>query len=73
MDEFDFAIIRSMANNRMMISRVSKELYTHRNTVTYRLEHIKSRTGLDPKDFYDLVKLLKRYREEIDDVRVKEL
>lgn len=73
MDELDFAIIHSLANNRMMISKVSKDLYCHRNTITYRIRNIKLRTGLDPTNFYDLAELLRRYREEINDERVKNL
>jgi DNA-binding PucR family transcriptional regulator len=33
-------------------------MYVHRNTVCYRIERVKKKTGIDPLDFYGLCKLL---------------
>ena len=58
MSERDVDIILALADNQMKPSRVGRELFLHRNTVMYHIEKIKSITGLDPTDFYDLCKLL---------------
>lgn len=58
MDELDMNIILELANNRMNVCEVSRILFTHRNTVSYRISKIKRLTGLDPLNFYDLYKLV---------------
>jgi sugar diacid utilization regulator len=40
------------------------KLNVHRNTVIYHIGEIKDYTGLDPLNFYDMVKLLERYKEK---------
>lgn len=35
-------------------------MHFHRNTVIYRINKIKLITGLDPRNFWDLVELVKR-------------
>lgn len=47
----------------MNISKTAKKLFLHRNTVTYHLYRIRKVTGLDPYNFYDLVKLMKLAEE----------
>ena len=51
-------IIIALADNKMNVSEVSRQLYMHRNTVAYHIERIKQITGKDPLDFYDLYNLL---------------
>lgn len=64
MDERYKAIIESMANNDMNTASVSRELYFHWNTTAYHLDKIREKTGLDPRCFYDLVKLVEMVNEE---------
>lgn len=51
-------IILAMADCNLNIQAVKHKLFIHRNTVIYRLEKIKSETGLDARNFHDLVKLI---------------
>ena len=58
-------IIIALANNRMNVSEVARQLYMHRNTVAYNLERIKQITGKDPLNFYDLYRLVMLAKEEL--------
>ena len=51
-------IILALAENKMNVSEVSRQLYMHRNTVAYQIERIKQLTGKDPLNFYDLYDLV---------------
>ena len=42
----------------MRLSETARRLIFHRNTVQYHLDQVKKKTGLDPHNFYDLVKLV---------------
>ena len=50
-------IILSLADNKMNVTEVSRQLYMHRSTVAYQIERIKELTGKDPLKFYDLYEL----------------
>lgn len=63
MDELDFDIILSLADNNMNITKVARIKYMHRNTVVYHINKVKNITGLDPTNFYDLHKLVEMVRE----------
>ncbi|PKR77088.1 hypothetical protein CEY16_10090 [Halalkalibacillus sediminis] len=43
--------------NNLQINRTSKMLHIHRNTLNYRLEMVKKKTGLDPRNTKDLMTL----------------
>ena len=58
LDSKKIAIIRSLAENSLSVTRMAKKLYIHRNTALYHVDQIKKKTGLDPRKFYDLIKLL---------------
>ena len=49
--------IREMASCQMNISRVAEKLGCSRNAIYNRLRNIENKTGLDPTDFYGLLKL----------------
>lgn len=66
LDERDFRIILTLAENSMRATETAYELHLHRNTVLYRIDKIKRITGLDPMNFYDLCKLVEMARGEID-------
>ena len=46
------------------IKETAQHLHIHRNTLFYRLDQIKSKVGLDPRNFEDafLLKLIREYR-----------
>ncbi len=51
-------IVLLMAQCNMNASAVARKAYMHRSNVLYHIEKIEQDTGLDPKNFYDLVKLV---------------
>lgn len=51
-------IILAMAECNMSLSEVSKVKHYHRNTVDYHCRQIRKKTGLNPRCFYDLVRLV---------------
>lgn len=51
-------IVLAFAKNNMSKTKTATELYRHRNTVIYHLEKIQKSFGLDPQNFYDLIKLV---------------
>ena len=57
-------IILSLADNKMNVSEVSRQLYMHRNTVVYHINRIRQITGKDPLNFYDLYRLVMLAKEE---------
>lgn len=56
----DQDIIRLMADLNLNASWVARKLHFHRNTVIYRLNRIKENTGLDPRNFWELMELIIR-------------
>lgn len=61
LDEIDVQIIMSMAKNEMNIVAVAKDLHYSRQAIGYRLRRIKRITGLNPRGFFDLYELVKKY------------
>lgn len=64
MDEKQREIIIAMADHNMSIQKVADALYRHRNTVDYHIGCIRKKYGLDPRNFYDLCKLLEMAKKE---------
>lgn len=58
MKDEDRALLQAFARNNMNLAYTGKEVYLHYNSVRYRLEKIHRETGLNPRNFYDLQKLL---------------
>ena len=54
----DKRFILEYAKNNMNGTKKADTFFLHRNTVEYRLKRIKAETKLDPKNFFDLVKLV---------------
>lgn len=51
-------IIKTLADCNMNVHKTARVMNYHRNTIIYHLLKIKNKTGLEPLNFYDLVKLL---------------
>lgn len=62
LDGFDYRVILMFAEYNMRSTETSQCLDVHRNTIEYRLNKIKRITGLEPRKFYDLVKLVEMAR-----------
>lgn len=56
-------IILAMAACDMNKTNAAAKLYFHRNTMAFHMDKIRKKTGLDPRRFYDLVKLLEMVNE----------
>lgn len=57
LDERDAKITLALAESQMNVSEVAQKLYMHRNTIVYHIDKIWKVTGLNPRNFYDLLKL----------------
>ena len=66
-------IIIALADNKMNVSEVSRQLYMHRNTVAYHINRIRQITGKDPLNFYDLYRLVMLAKEERAERWLKEI
>lgn len=53
----DIDVIRAMADNGMKLSGAARNLFMDAGTVRYHVNKIRDKTGLDPRDFHDLVML----------------
>jgi sugar diacid utilization regulator len=58
MTELDWEVIHQYADNDMSVSATAKAIHMHENTVRYHLEKTCNETGMNPRKFHDLVKLL---------------
>ncbi len=58
LDERKRETIIALAECNMNASQAAAKTNYHRNTFLYQIEQIKKKTGLDPTNFYDLIKLL---------------
>lgn len=58
LNEKDYRAILVFAKNNMKIQATADELGRHYNAVSVRMQKIKDITGLDPRIFYDLIKLV---------------
>ena len=54
LDKRDFQIICALAESNMNVSKVSRDMFLDRDSVTYHLNKIKRLTGRYPRNFYDL-------------------
>lgn len=53
LDEETLMIVKAFFDNNLSIAETARQLYTHRNTLVYRLERIQKKTGLDIRRFED--------------------
>lgn len=67
LDELDAKIILTLAEVKMNVSEVSRQLFMHRNTVQYRIDKIQRITGASPLNLYDLCKLTALARRMLED------
>lgn len=65
--KMDIKVVFALAECGLAPSRAARKLFVHRNTVLHHIGEIKSYTGLDPLDFYDMTKLLERFKEVEED------
>lgn len=57
-------VILALAAGDMNITKASKLIYKHRNTMVFHIRAIRKATGKDPLKFYDLVELVEMVKGE---------
>lgn len=65
MTELQIKIIKAFADNGMNVSKAARYLGYHRNSIMYHFERIEDATGFNPRNFYDLVKLMRMAGEQV--------
>ena len=55
LDQETLFTIQRFFENNLNVSETSRKLFVHRNTLVYRLEKIKTLTGLDLREFDDAI------------------
>jgi hypothetical protein len=67
-EDLDKKILLTYASTSMSQSATAARLHYSRNTITYHFNRIRDKKGLDPRDFYDLHKLISEIdkTEELD-------
>lgn len=65
MSEFQIKIIKAFADCGMNVSKAARRLKYHRNSIMYHFERIEDATGFNPRNFYDLVKLMRMAGEQV--------
>ena len=50
-------VINALAFSGMNAAEAARTLGQHRNTILYHMQEIEQKTGLNPKDFFDLQEL----------------
>ena len=58
MEDRDKKLLKAYAENDMSMKKTGDAVYLHYNSIRYRFRLIQQETGLDPRNFYDLEKLL---------------
>ncbi|WP_134682925.1 PucR family transcriptional regulator [Brevibacillus migulae] len=48
-------VLHALFSNQLNVSETARALFLHRNTLLYRLDKLKEKTGLDPREFSDAV------------------
>ena len=56
--------VLAYADNNMSLKATAEKLFYHYNTIDHHLKAVYSKTGLNPKNFYDLCKLLETIDRE---------
>lgn len=59
MNALEKEIVLAFAKCDMNLSETARKRYMHRNSIVYQLEKVEKKTGLQPKRFFDLIKLVK--------------
>ena len=59
----DIDVLLAFAKYDMKVHRTAEKAFFHRNTIDSHLSRIHYKTGLNPKKFYDLVKLIAAVEE----------
>ena len=59
-------MLKTFAESGMKVQTTANKTFFSRNGVTYNLSMVYKKTGLDPRDFYDLMELMRLLKENED-------
>lgn len=59
LDAADKIALKAYANNGMCVTRTARETHYDRRVISNRLTNIHRRVGIDPRDFWGLMNLLR--------------
>lgn len=59
LSEKEREIIRLLAKYNLRVASVARRMHYQHHSIGYHVDKIKNKTGLDPTNFYDMIKLLK--------------
>ena len=54
-------IVQAMADNWLSQTKAGREIFLSYRTVDYHVSAIRKRTGLDPRDFWDMIRLVQMH------------
>ena len=70
LSEFECKLILAIADNNLSVRAASKSIGYMDHSVAYKsVEKIKARTGLNPRNFYDLCKLVESAKHQLGGFR----
>lgn len=59
LDEADKIVLKAYAGSGMSVTRTARETHYDRRVISNRLTNIHRRVGIDPRDFWGLLNLLR--------------
>lgn len=57
MNDLQKSVIIAFAENGMNVEKTARVMHYHRSNIIYHLENVEKKTGLNPRNFFDLIKL----------------
>ena len=51
------AVVIGMANNSLSVTKTAREMHYHHNTIQFHVQMIHKQTGLNPRNFFDMIQL----------------
>ena len=57
-------VVIAMAENDLSVTRAARATFYHHNTIQFHCVQIQKQTGLNPRNFFDMMKLYQMATEE---------
>lgn len=63
----EIRLLQAMSDSRLRVQTAARKIPASTMYMRYNIDKIRAKTGLDPRDFHDLCKLLAMAKEENSD------
>lgn len=63
----EIRLLQALSDSRIRVKTAARKIPASSQYMRYNIEKIRAKTGLDPRDFHDLCKLLAMAKEENSD------